>query len=482
MGSLGKEQLHVFFFPFMAHGHTIPALDLAKLFVSRGVKASIVTTPLNVPYISKAIANTDIGIRTIRFPSVEAGLPEGCENADGITTQGAEGRGLVEKFLKATTMLQEPLEQLLEEARPDCIVADMFFPWSTDAAAKFGIPRLVFHGIGVLALCAAECVRRYEPYKNVLSDSEQFVLPGLPGGFKLIRNQVPDHVKNDVENVFTRMMKLVLESETKSFGVVINSFYELESAYADYYRNELGRNAWQVGPVLLCNQNSEDKQQRGKETAIEEHECLKWLDSKKPNSVIYICFGSMANFRASQLKEIAIGLEASGQQFIWVVRKGIDQEEETEEWLPEGFEKRIEGKGLIIRGWAPQVLILNHEAVGGFVTHCGWNSTLESISAGVPMVTWPVAAEQFYNEKLVTEVLNIGVAVGAKKWVRMYGDFVKNEAVEKAVSRLMVGEDAEEMRSRAKVLGKMAQKAVQEGGSSYNDLNALIDELRLRRH
>ncbi|XP_038715477.1 scopoletin glucosyltransferase-like [Tripterygium wilfordii] len=481
MDSLAKEHLHIFFFPYMAHGHMIPTLYLAKLFTSRGVKASIVTTPLNVPYISKAIANTEIGIRTIKFPAVEAGLPEGCENADSLTTQGSDGRGMVQKFMKATTMLQEPLEQLLEEARPDCIVSDMFFPWSTDAAAKFGIPRLVFHGTGFLSLCVIECLRLYESYKNVSSDTEPFVLTGLPGGLKLIKNQLPDFMRDNVETEFSRMMNFVQESELKSYGVVVNSFYELESAYADYYRNELGRKAWHVGPVLLCNRNSEHEAHRGKEAAIDELECLKWLYSKKPDSVIYICFGSKTNFKASQLKEIAIGLEASGQQFIWVVRRGRE-EEETEAWLPEGFEKRIEGKGLIIRGWAPQVLILNHESVGGFVTHCGWNSILEGISAGVPMVTWPVSAEQFYNEKLVTEVLKIGVAVGAKKWLILYGDFVNNDAVEKAVSRLMVGEEAEEMRSRAKALGEKAHKAVEVGGSSYNDLNALIDELRLHRY
>ena len=149
-----------------------------------------------------------------------------------------------------------------------------------------------------------------------------------------------------------------------------------------------------------------------------------------------------------------------------------------EEWLPKGFEERMEGKGLIVRGWAPQVMILDHEAVGGFVTHCGWNSMLEGVCAGKPMVTWPVGAEQFYNEKLVTQVLKIGVEVGAKKWERLVGDFVKSKAVEKAVRRVMAGEEAEEMRGRARVLTDMARKAVEEGGSSDLDLNAFVAELK----
>ncbi|KAI8532769.1 hypothetical protein RHMOL_Rhmol11G0239900 [Rhododendron molle] len=268
------------------------------------------------------------------------------------------------------------------------------------------------------------------------------------------------------------------ESELLSFGVIVNSFYELETEYADYYRDVLKRRAWHIGPVSLCNREIEDKAQRGKEASIDEHEsCLKWLDSKKPNSVIYICFGSVVKFDVSQLYEIAMGLECSGQQFIWVVRRG-ENENESEEWLPEGFEERMKDKGLIIRGWAPQVLILEHDAVGGFVTHCGWNSSSEGVSAGVPMVTWPLFAEQFYNEKLVTEILMIGVTVGALKWnIFMGSSGVMSEQIGKAVRRVMVGKYAEDMRNRAKEFKEMAKKAVEEGGSSHTNLSDLIHEL-----
>ncbi|XP_021298085.1 scopoletin glucosyltransferase-like [Herrania umbratica] len=485
---MGSEipQVHMFFFPFMAHGHMIPTVDMAKLFATRGVMTTIVTTPHNASFFTKTIKRSkesgiDIGIKTLKFPTVEAGLPEGCENADLIPTSQDESSDMVRKFFMATFMLQEPLEQLLQECKPDCLVADMFFPWATDAANKFGIPRLVFHGTSFFSLCASECIRLYEPHKKVQSDSEPFVVPNLPGDIKLTKKQLPDYVKQDAETDFTKMVKASKESELRSYGVVVNSFYELEDTYADCYRNIFGRKAWHIGPVSLCNRATEDKAERGKKSAIDEHECLKWLDSKEPNSVVYICFGSMANFTSAQLKEIAMALEASEQQFIWVVRKQKNNEEE-EDWLPEGFEKRMEGKGLIIRGWAPQVLILDHEAVGGFVTHCGWNSTLEGVSAGVPMVTWPVFAEQFYNEKLVTQVLKIGVGVGAQQWVRTVGDFVKREAIEKAVKEIMKSDRAEEMRNRTKALAEAAKRAIAKGGSSYSDLNALIEELSLHRH
>uniref|UniRef100_A0A803MPT7 Glycosyltransferase n=1 Tax=Chenopodium quinoa TaxID=63459 RepID=A0A803MPT7_CHEQI len=259
-----------------------------------------------------------------------------------------------------------------------------------------------------------------------------------------------------------------VESEAKSYGVIVNSFYELEQDYADHYRKVMGRRAWHIGPVSLCNKENEAKFYRGKDSSIDEHDCLRWLDSKKESSVMYVCFGTLSMFSTSQLREIAMGLEASGQEFIWVVKGSKDNE--TEEWLPK--------KGLIIRGWAPQVLILDHKSIGGFVTHCGWNSILEAVSCGIPMVTWPIFSEQFYNEKLVTEILRIGVGVGAKEWKRTVDANVKSEDIHEAIRRVMVGDEALEMRSKAKKLKQKARLAIDVGGSSYSDLSSLIHQLR----
>lgn len=386
---------------------------------------------------------------------------------------------LLPKFLEAVNLLESPFEEALQQNRPDCLVSDMFFPWTNDVADRIGIPRLIFHGTSCFSLCASEFMRLHEPYKHVSSDTEPFPIPYLPGDIKITKMKLPTFVRENAENELSKFLKKVKESESCCYGVVVNSFYELEAEYADCYRDVLGRKAWQIGPLSLCNSETQEIKQRGRESAIDEHECLKWLDSQTPNSVVYICFGSLAKFNSAQLKEIAIGLEASGKKFIWVVRKGKGEEEEDEQnWLPEGFEQRMEGRGLIIRGWAPQVLILDHPSVGGFVTHCGWNSTLEGVAAGVPMVTWPVAAEQFYNEKLVTEVLKTGVGVGVQKWAPGVGDFIESEAVEKAIRRIMEEEEGEEMRNRATELARKAKRAVGKDGSSYSNLDALIEELK----
>ncbi|CAN8257917.1 unnamed protein product [Cochlearia groenlandica] len=478
---VSEKKIHVLFFPFMAHGHMIPILDMAKLFSSRGAKSTLITTPNNSKILEKPIEsfknqnpNVEIGIKIFDFPCVDLGLPEGCENVDFINSYQNPNSGgdLFLKFLFSTKYLKQQLEDFIETAKPSCIVADMFFPWATESAENLGVPRLVFHGTSFFSLCCSYNMRTHKPHKKVDTVSTPFVIPGLPGDIVITTEQAN---VADEETPMGKFMKQIRETESNSFGVLVNSFYELEPVYADFYRSFVAKRAWHIGPLSLCNREIGEKAGRGKKANIDEQECLKWLDSKTPGSVVYMSFGSGTNFTNEQLLEMAFGLENSGQNFIWVVRKN-DNQGEKEEWLPEGYEERTKERGLIIRGWAPQVLILDNKAVGGFVTHCGWNSAIEGISAGLPMVTWPMGAEQFYNEKLLTKVLKTGVNVGATELVKK-GKCISREEVEKAVREVIVGEEAKERRVRANKLGEMAKAAVEEGGSSYKDLNKFFEEV-----
>lgn len=293
----------------------------------------------------------------------------------------------------------------------------------------------------------------------------------------MTRSQLPVFLRNPSQ--FPDGMK---QLEDKSFGTIINSFYELEPVYADYIKK--GKKAWLVGPLSLC---TGDKILRGKPPTIDEQKLLNWLNSKKPNSVLYISFGSLARLPSEQVKEIAYGLEASDESFIWVLGKTRNEENGSGNMFPEGFEERMKelNKGLVFRGWAPQLLILEHVAIKGFMTHCGWNSTLEGLSAGVPMITWPLSAEQFSNEKLITEVLRVGVQVGSREWVSWneeWKELVGREKVEFAVRKLMVeNEVSEEMRKRVREIAGKARRAVEQGGTSYADVEVLIQELNARR-
>lgn len=200
------------------------------------------------------------------------------------------------------------------------------------------------------------------------------------------------------------------------------------------------------------------------------------------DSVVYVSFGSLTSANPLQLMEIGLGLESSNHPFVWVIKKS-EKSEEIDRWLS-GFEERIGSKGLIIKGWAPQVMILSHPAVGGFMTHCGWNSILEGIVSGVPMITWPHFGDHFLYERFIIDVLRIGVSVGVKEptfWFKRENKDGKSDKVmakndvAKAVRCLMDdGEETEERRTRARKLGEKARDAMREGGSSYAKMTDLI--------
>ncbi|XP_075655448.1 soyasapogenol B glucuronide galactosyltransferase-like [Castanea sativa] len=474
------DQLKVFFLPFLVSGHMIPMVDLARLFAMHGVNVTIINTPANALLFQKAIdrdANSGHQIKThiLEFPSAQVGLPEGIENFNMITSHG-----MSHKLYYALSLLQKPIEQLFQEMTPDCIITDMFYPWTVDSAAKLGIPRLVFHTAGYFSQCAASSIKQHAPHLCVNSNADTFLLPDLPDTIEMTTLQLPRWVRT--QDGYAQLMDRIRESERQSYGAVVNSFHELESAYEEHYTSITGIKAWSVGPVSLCvNRDAADKVERGNKVAPDENEWLNWLNSKECNSVLYVSFGSLNKFSTAQLIELAHGLDASSHQFIWVVRQ--KDKDQDEGWL-EDFEKHIKesNRGLIIRDWAPQLLILEHPAIGGLVTHCGWNSILEGVTAGLPMITWPLYAEQFYNEKFVTQVIKIGVSVGVtewRQWDEEAREVVKREEIKKTVIFLMgSGVQAAEMKNRARELRNAARRAIQSSGSSQSNLMSMIKELK----
>lgn len=256
----------------------------------------------------------------------------------------------------------------------------------------------------------------------------------------------------------------------ETYGMVMNTFYELEPAYADSFKSAGHLRCWNVGPVFLQRRSIHSLRNRGGATASE---VFDWLDGMKAGSVLYVCFGSLPRFTAAQFREIREGLEAAGRPFVWVVR-----EEPAEEG---SFPVAGKGSGgFVIKGWAPQLAILQHEAVGGFLTHCGWNSCMEGISAGVPMVTWPLFADQQFNERLLVDVLGVGVIVGSmvNSTKAEERTVVVAEKVAAAVEAVMgEGKEAEERKRKAREMKEVAAKAVGKGGSSEVDLGRMLDEL-----
>ncbi|CAO2822237.1 unnamed protein product [Amaranthus hypochondriacus] len=214
-------------------------------------------------------------------------------------------------------------------------------------------------------------------------------------------------------------------------------------------------------------------------TPQNKHQCLNWLDKHEPNSVIYISFGSTTSLTDEQTTELAIALEKSGLNFLWVLRKADSADifsngESKLPDLPEGYEDLIRNRGMIVQEWVPQVEILGHESVGGFMTHCGWNSCMESISMGVPMAAWPMHSDQPSNACFVTDVLKIGTMV--RDWSRRR-EVVASTVIEMALRRLMESEEGMVMRKRAQELGVNVRASLQDGGLFHVEMGLFISHI-----
>lgn len=203
-------------------------------------------------------------------------------------------------------------------------------------------------------------------------------------------------------------------------------------------------------------------------------ECISWLNGQPRGSVVFLCFGSRGAFSDEQLKEIAIGLERSDQRFLWVVRNpppNTNTDPDLEVLLPQGFLERTRNRGLVVKSWAPQGDVLRHDSVGGFVTHCGWNSLVEAVSAGVPMVAWPLYAEQHLNSVVLVEEMKLAIPMIDHTSSSLPG-LVIADVVGKRVRELMV--ERKSVRDRSVEMKGTAVAAWTDGGSSLTDFSEMV--------
>ncbi|CAI9268015.1 unnamed protein product [Lactuca saligna] len=471
---MASKDLHFVLIPLMQQGHMIPMVDIARILAHRDATVTIITTPVNANRFRSAIAraieaNLKIQVLELQLSLSEVGLPEGCENFDMIPSFD-----LFVKMYAAMDMLEQPTENLLRRLTPapSCIISDNQFPWTTNLAQRLGIPRLVFHGPGCFTFLCLHIVMNTNILNEVESDSDYFIIPGITDRIQVTKAQASGWGKRETKEMVDFFQRMEVAEEAAD-GIVVNSFEELEPNYVEELSKAKKKKVWCIGPVSLHNRSFLDLAERGNKAGIDEHDCLKWLDTKEQGSVIFVCLGSMSSITTDQMFEIGLGLELSKVSFIWCIRNTT---EESERWLSEGYEERVKGRGVIIRGWAPQVLILSHRAVGGFVTHCGWNSTLEGVSAGIPMITWPQFADQFLNERFVVDVLKVGVSVNME--VGEKDKLVKKENIKLCVEMVMEKErEGEVRRKRAREFGEMAKRAMEEDGSSHVNMTLMIQDV-----
>ncbi|KAL5856189.1 hypothetical protein ACOSQ3_006023 [Xanthoceras sorbifolium] len=469
MAMAKAEKKNIVMFPFMAYGHINPFMALARQLERRnGYKVTIVNTPLNIQKLRDSLPpNSSISFAEIPFNNVGAdyGLPAGTENTDNLSYD------LIVQFLIASENLKAPFKNLLvditriEGHAPVCVISDMFLGWTIEVARELGIFHSVFiagagYGMAVYFSVSLNMNRQCEN-----PEEDEFLLLDFPEALRIQRSQLGnDLIYSEASESWWTFREKQFLCCLSSDAILLNTIDGLGGEIgAEYFSRKMGgKPVWLIGPTCKSS-NTVKKDNKNMQIG----RIFGWLDLQPPGSVLYVCFGSQNAILPSQMRELALGLEASGKKFIWVVRPPIGFSTETKdlqaEWFPEGFEERIKTKnqGLLMYKWAPQLEILSHGSTGAFLSHCGWNSVLESLCRGVPIIGWPLAGEQMFNSKMLKE--EAGVCIEVARGIEESN--VARERIAEVIKTVMGGEineEGEEMRRKAHEIKVKLEEAIRE--------------------
>ncbi|KAK1418869.1 hypothetical protein QVD17_28017 [Tagetes erecta] len=470
--------------PSPAVGHIMSTIEIAKLLVNRDQHLTITVLVIKprkydssvaiTSYIESLTKNTMDHISFIILPQDEN---PPVHDPKARYTSANE---YIESHCKyVRNVVAELMTSQLGSRRVVGFVVDMFCTCMIDVANEFNVPTYVYFTSNAAFLGFTLYVKTLcdELDKDVIELSNSDTEISIPGFVNPVPTKVfwsPVRTKDGLDFVLWFSRKL---REAKA--IMVNTVLELEthmikSLSAD---NSIPP-VYPVGPILNLEGGSGDRKPL-------EDDIIRWLDGQPESSVVFLCFGSLGSFDEVQVKEIARGLEQSGHRFVWSLRRPPSDQttraptdyEDLSVVLPEGFLERTHGIGKVI-GWAPQVAVLGHRAVGGFVSHCGWNSLMESLWFGVPSATWPVYAEQQINA--FEMVVELGLAVEIKL------DYIKDPCNPKADPIIVTAEEIEsgirqvmedtEVRTKVKIMSEKCRSAVEEGGSSYESVGWLIQE------
>ncbi|KAL9230164.1 hypothetical protein vseg_005551 [Gypsophila vaccaria] len=440
---MNTAKQRVLLFPLPFQGHVTPMLHLANQLHSKSFSITVIQTRFN-------------SLDPTRFPNFTFHFLDDAMPCDSQVSSDNLVQSLTDIQQHCKEPFRECLRRVLSTAvgiaegdRVCCLIYDSVWSFAGAVAAGFGLPRVVLRTSSMSAFVVNNCLPS-------LRDKGCF-LPGVNPD-QPIDEFPPFKVRDLPEEAHHDILAAVVEQTKASHGVICNTFEELESFSISKVRQILSIPVFPVGPMHKYSAPSTTSLWTQDESSIS------WLDAQAPNSVLFVSFGSIASMDRSDFLEIAWGLANSNQRFLWVVRPGLSSQlAEGTDQLPEGYLEMVSERGHIVK-WAPQLEVLAHPAVGGFLTHCGWNSTVEGISEGVPMVCIPFIVDQAMNARYVSEVWKVGVVLE---------DGIRRDDIERGITRLMVEKEGEEMSSRAMALKECAMKSCMEGGSSYESLEAL---------
>jgi UDP:flavonoid glycosyltransferase YjiC (YdhE family) len=455
---------HVLLVTFPAQGHINPSLQFAKRLLLLGARVTFATTVFVHRRITKTPTPDGLSFAT---------FSDGYD--DGFPPDIAVDHYMSELKRRGSQALTDLILSSANDGRSfTCLVCTTLIPWAADVARKLRLPS------ALLWIQPATVFNIYYYYFNGYGDvitnssndpSCSIQLPGLP---LLASRDLPSFFL--ASNMYAFALPTLQEQfealeRQDNPRVLVNTFDALE---AEALRAIKKYNLIAVGPLIpsafLDGRDPSDTSFGG-DLFQTSKDYIKWLNSKPKSSVIYVSFGSLAVLTKQQKEEIARGLLDSSHPFLWVIRAKENEEENEEDKL--SCKEELEEKGMIV-SWCSQVEVLSHPSLGCFVTHCGWNSTLESLVSGVPVVAFPQWSDQGTNAKLIEDVWKTGVRVTANE-----DGIVEGEEIKRCLELVIGGGDqkGEEMRMNAEKLKDLAREASKEGGSSYENLKSFVDEI-----
>ncbi|CAK9139144.1 unnamed protein product [Ilex paraguariensis] len=479
MGSLVQNENslpHAVCIPFPAQGHINPMFKLAKLLHHRGFHITFVNTEYNHRRLLKSRGpNALAGLPSFRFETIPDGLPP----SDADATQDvpslcdstsknclAPFRDLLFKLNNSSSSGVPPITR---------IVSDGIMSFTLKASEELGIPNVLFWTTSACGFMGYVQYRQlvekgFAPLKEMSCLTNGYldtVIDWIPGMNDIRLKDLPSFIRTtDPNDIMLNFAMDEVEGVHKASALILNTFNALEPDVLEAL-SSIFPFMYTIGPLqLLLNQAPEDNLKSiGTSLWKEEPECLSWLDSKKPNSVVYVNFGSVTVMTPQQLIEFCWGLANSNQTFLWIIRPDLVIGDSA--ILPPEFVTETKERGLLA-SWCHQEQVLSHPSVGGFLTHSGWNSTIESVCGGVPMICWPFFAEQQTNCLYCCSRWGTGMEIESD---------VRREKIEGLVRELMVGEKGREMKKKTMDLKKLAEEATASSGSSSINFEKIVSEV-----
>ncbi|GAB2282078.1 hypothetical protein Dimus_016635 [Dionaea muscipula] len=456
----GARRRRVVVIPYPGRGHLNPMLNFLDLLASRSpdLRITVITTE---EWLGLLGADDRPASESICFATIPNVIP----SEQG---RGSDHAGFMEAVLEK---MQEPIERVLdgivaEEAAAAArvtVVADSFVPWAVDLGRRKGLPVASFWPASVASFTVFshwDLIANQGHYPVDLTGSGGEVRVGyIPGIASIRATEFPSSFRAN-KTRFKNTISRVLSEAPKAQCLIFRSPYELESQAIDALRSNLPIPVYPIGPAIPYSKLSTTTTT----SPDPEPDYIQWLNSHPRRSVLYVSLGSYLSTSPTQTDELAAGLSDSNVPFLWVARCD-----------PSSFKAEFK-RGLIVP-WCDQMKVLAHEATGGFLTHCGWNSALETAYNGVPVLTLPVGAEQPVNSKVMVEDWGIGWRMEEAK-SSCDVDMIGRKEIAQMIKRFMdlENEERKELDKRAKELERTSKLAVAEGGISEANIIALLNQ------